>query len=216
MEKKINPAASLVMDFGGSGSRGIGLKVKDGIGKPFLICLDPEVEPVTSESIDAYSAGTLGETEPENRCWIAVGKQHYAIGALARERFHATVDLHPLKWEDAVRKTLAGVWVLSERLGLGKQFDIAIGAVLPPGEYKNDRERFEKSLREALSSFVTPSGRFKVKLVFFDCKPEGGGVYLYRRRILKDTVKQKVVAMLLKGAATLRDDRAPQCQRPRC
>src|SRR5919199_174391 len=107
MEKEINPAAIQVMDFGGSGVRGIGLKIKDGVGKPFVICLDPEVEPVCFASIDAYIEGTLGTTEPENRCWIAVGKEYYAMGALARERFHATPDLNPLKWESAVLKTLA-------------------------------------------------------------------------------------------------------------
>ena len=66
MEKEINPAASLVLDFGGSGARGIGLKIKDGLGKPILLCLDPEVEPVHKESIDAYESGTMGTTEPES------------------------------------------------------------------------------------------------------------------------------------------------------
>ena len=199
MEKEINPAASLVLDFGGSGARGIGLKIKDGLGKPILLCLDPEVEPVHKESIDAYEAGTMGTTEPENRCWIAVGSEHYAIGTLARERFHATPDLKPLKWEDAVTKTLAAVWVLSYRLNLGNRFSIAIGALLPPGEYKNDSKRFESTLKESLSNFSTPSGRFKVKLEFFDCKPEGGGIYLHRRRTLKDLIKQKVLAVVMIG-----------------
>jgi hypothetical protein len=199
MEKEINPAASLVLDFGGSGARAIGLKIKDGLGKPILICLDPEVEPVDRESIDAYESGTMGSTEPENRSWIAVGDEYYAIGRLARERFHATPDLKPLKWEDAVRKTLASVWVLSQKLNLGNRFGIAIGALLPPGEFKNDRERFEKTLKESLANFLTPSGRFKVKLEFFDCKPEGGGIYLHRRRILKDLIKQKVVAIAMIG-----------------
>lgn len=171
MDNSFNPAAALVMDFGGSGAKGIGLRIGEGMGKPFLICIDPEVEPVSKASIDAYTEGILGTPEPENRCWIAVGKQYYAIGALARERFLATVDLNPLKWEDAIRKSQAGVWVLSQRLGLGNQFDIAMGAVLPPGEYKNDRERFELKLKEALSNFVTPTGRLNVNLVFFDCKP---------------------------------------------
>jgi len=199
MDNSFNPAAILVMDFGGSGVRGIGVKVSDNMGKPFLICLDPEVAPVGKESIDAYSKGTLGATEPENRCWIALGKQYYAIGALARERFCATADLLPLKWEDAIRKTLGAVWVLSERLGLGNQFDIAIGAVLPPGEYKNDRERFQSKLTECLKSFNTPSKIFNVNLVFFDCKPEGGGIYLYRRRVLKDAIKLQVMAVAMIG-----------------
>lgn len=199
MEKEINPAASLVLDFGGSGARGIGLKIKDGLGKPILICLDPEVEPVDKASIDAYESGTMGTTEPENRSWIAVGSFYYAIGRLARERFHATPDLKPLKWEDAVSKTLAAVWVLSQKLNLGNRFGIAIGTLLPPGEFKLDRERFEKTLKESLSNFLTPNGRFKVKLEFFDCKPEGGGIYLHRRRILKDLIKQKVVAIVMVG-----------------
>ena len=198
-QKEINPAASLVIDFGGSGARSIGLKIKSGLGKPILICLDPEVEPVDKDSIDAYQSGTMGSTEPENRCWIAAGSEYYAIGCLARERFHATPDLNPLKWEDAVRKTLAAVWVLSEKLNLGNRFGIAIGALLPPGEYKNDKERFEKTLLESVSNFLTPSGRFKVKLEFFDCKPEGGGIYLHRRRVLKDLIKQKVVAIVMVG-----------------
>jgi hypothetical protein len=54
-------------------------------------------------------------------------------------------------------------------------------------------------LKESLSNFSTPSGRFKVKLEFFDCKPEGGGIYLHRRRILKDLIKQKVLAVVMIG-----------------
>ena len=199
MEDSFHSAAALVMDFGGSGAKGIGFRTESGIGKPFLICLNPEVEPVTKASIDAYMSGTLGATEPENRCWIAIGKQYYAVGALARERFHAEVDLHPLKWEDAIRKTLAAVWVLSERLGLGNEFDISIAALLPPGEYKNDRERFHLKLKETLALFLTPSGQFKVNLVFFDCKPEGAGIYFYRRRVLKDAIKQSVIAVAMIG-----------------
>ncbi len=198
-ENKFSAAAGLVMDFGGSSVRGIGFRTSHGIGKPFLICMEPEVEPVSKESIDAYKAGVIGSTTPENSCWIAVGKQYYALGALAKDRFHSSFDLKPLKWEDAVRKTLAAVWVLSERLKLGDKFDIAIAALLPPGEYKSDRERFEKSLKTALSNFLTPSSNFKVNLVFFDCKPEGGGVYLYHRQRLKDSVKQKVLAVAMVG-----------------
>ena len=46
MEDLFHCAAALVMDFGGSGAKGIGLRTESGIGKPFLICLNPEVEPV--------------------------------------------------------------------------------------------------------------------------------------------------------------------------
>jgi hypothetical protein len=117
---------------------------------------------------------------------------------LAKQRFHANAGLSELKYERALHKTLAALWVIKEKQKLPGNFTVAIAALLPPGEYE-DRSRFERVLREALADYQTPTGRMSVELLVFNCKPEGGGIYLMHNKKAGSGIKDRVCAIAMLG-----------------
>ena len=68
---------------------------------------------------------------------------------------------------------------MAQRLDLGNSFDLELSCLLPPGEFA-ERERLQTKLSEALTDFDTPIGRFSVRLIDAQYRPEGMGVaHLY-------------------------------------
>ncbi|MBD2772586.1 ParM/StbA family protein [Iningainema tapete] len=187
---------TLALDFGGSATKIVYATSLD--HKARLLCMEPEVAVLARESILEYEGGKLGSSDPENVAWVAVGEQYRAVGYLAQSRFYANAGLSELKYERAIYKTLAAIWVIKEKLKLGSRLGVAIAVLLPPGEYE-DRERFEKMLRSSLAGYQTPTGRMSVSLKAFNCKPEGGGIYLVHRRKVGEVLKTRVCAIAMIG-----------------
>ncbi|MBR8839183.1 MAG: ParM/StbA family protein [Stigonema ocellatum SAG 48.90 = DSM 106950] len=187
---------TLALDFGGSATKIVYATSLD--QKARLLCMEPEVAVLGRESILEYEGGKLGSSDPENVAWVAVGEQYRAVGYLAQSRFYANAGLSELKYERAIYKTLAAIWVIKEKLQLGSRLGVAIAVLLPPGEYE-DRERFEKMLRSSLAEYQTPTGRMSVSLKAFNCKPEGGGIYLVHRRKVGEVLKTRVCAIAMIG-----------------
>jgi len=195
---KINPPSlSLAIDLGASLTKAIGNRYQDG-GVPTLICMEPEIADVSSSSIKVYERQKIGGTDPENRCWVGIGNEYMAVGFLARNKFGGSALLADLKYASAVAKILGTVWVMKEHLGLGQKFTLAMTVLLPPSEYE-DRSRLEETLKSALSRYETPSGILNVKLVLFDAKPEGGGIFLTRLQKIGEELKKKVCAIAMVG-----------------
>ena len=187
---------TLALDFGGSATKIVYATSSD--QKARLLYMEPEVAVLARESILEYEGGKLGSSDPENVAWVAVGEQYRAVGYLAQSRFHANAGLSELKYERAIYKTLAAIWVIKEKLKLGSRLGVAIAVLLPPGEYE-DRERFEKMLRSSLAEYQTSTGRMSVSLKAFNCKPEGGGIYLVHRRKVGEVLKTRVCAIAMIG-----------------
>ncbi len=124
-----------------------------------------------SETLDRYRQQTGDLT---TRSFVGIGGDYFAIGKLAT-RLGATQPLKPLKSETIVYKILGIVSMMAQRLDIGNNFDLSLGCLLPPGEFR-DRERIEAALIIALADFDTPIGIFKVQLVECSFYTEGSGI----------------------------------------
>lgn len=147
-----------------------------------LLVMEPEVIKLPRESIDAYLAGKgeMGVAKSSDEAWVECTNtdECYAVGFLARY-FSSLPRLDRLKYETALYKVLGAVGAIAEQAHLPSKLSIAIACLLPYGEYQ-DRERFEKQLRQHLRNFVFRGKRLRVKLEKFECRPEGGGLAMSR------------------------------------
>ena len=189
------PNLICVLDFGGSMTK---IFFGDLSGKCSLLCMEPEVMGMPESAIASYKRTLLGSADQKDSAYVGVGNDYYAVGYLAQTQFFGNAGLSEPKYERALPKTLAAVWVAGQHLTLGNQFNVAIGVLLPPGEYE-DRERFEALLRSALARYETPTGMLKVNLSQFNCKPEGGGIYLMYCADRSTEVKRSVCAVVMVG-----------------
>ncbi|TFI55118.1 ParM/StbA family protein [Mastigocladus laminosus UU774] len=195
-EKKSSSLLILTLDFGGSTTKGIYTKLHQ--NNPGLLVMEPEVLKVPFESVASHSTETLGTTEPENIAWISYAHDTFAVGYLAKNNYYANAGLKELKYERAIAKTLAAVWAISQKLRLGARFQLALACLLPPGELEN-KESFLHQLQTVLGNYTTPTGRMEVELVEFKCLPEGAGIYLAYQKKVGETLKTKVIALLMVG-----------------
>jgi len=194
-KKGTPPELTLALDFGGSMTK---VLASTQTGEVYSLCMEPEVIQVDGTSIEQYQRTKLGEAAPKDRAWVGVGEDYYAVGYLAGSRFLGNAGLSELKHERALYKTLAAVWVLAEQLELGRRLRVAIACLLPPGEYK-DQVRFQQLLEEALANYQTPGGTMQVKLEAFNCKPEGGGIYMMYAKNQGEALKEQVCAVVMVG-----------------
>ncbi|MBW4676086.1 MAG: ParM/StbA family protein [Desmonostoc geniculatum HA4340-LM1] len=191
------PDLLLAIDLGGSQTKAIAsVPAKNGF--PMLLCMEPEIADVSDASVQDYEKTKSGEVDPENTCWVGIGDDYYAVGFLARHKYGGNSLLKQLKEESAVPKICGVLWVLCQKLKLIGKLTVALTVLLPPSEYQ-DRERLEVKLKQALRRFNTPTGEMRVKLVDFNAKPEGGGIYLYHRSILGADIKNRNMAVVMLG-----------------
>lgn len=193
------PDLFIVLDFGGSLTKGLYMGSDQ---KPKLLAMEPEVIEVPKSSIGKYESRKMGMSvaTPADSAWCGVGEEYWAVGYLAQSQFNANPGLSQLKHERAFPKVLAAVWAAAQFLELSNSFKAAIGILLPPGEYDNG-EHLRRRIEAALQEFETPTGKLKVALTHFDCKPEGGGVYMMRSLSYqnKDAFRRKTIAVVMAG-----------------
>ncbi|BAZ40234.1 hypothetical protein NIES4101_61950 [Calothrix sp. NIES-4101] len=191
-----SPFVIIALDFGGSGTKGIYSIYQ--YKQAHSLFMEAEVAEVTQESIANYEQNLMGKTNPENRAWVKIDSQVRAVGYLAQSRYYANSGLMELKYERAIYKTLAAIWVVKEKLKLPSQLRIALCVLLPPGEFEN-KANFEQLLRKYCSEYATPSGKLEVDCVMFNCLPEGAGIYLSHQKQIGDAIKQKICAIAMVG-----------------
>ena len=167
------PELLLVADFGGMGTKAF---VADG-DNVLPLFMGAEIAIINPSSIKMFEKNRFMSTPPQSRAWCGFRGEYRAVGQLASQQFRATSLLKPLKYELAIFKVLALLWVASEKLNLPPQFKVSLSLLIPPGEY-GDRFELEKILREVALEFDTPSGLMSIEIDFFDCKPEGAGVLM--------------------------------------
>ena len=166
--------------------------------KPELFCMEPELIGVAFESIESYESGRINSPSPENEAWVHFEQSYYAVGFLAQKHFGASVKLSELKYENAIPKVLAAVGAIAEKEGLGTSFGLWLALLLPYGEWE-DRERLSRALALALSNFSFRGKPMSVRLEFFECMPEGGGLVLTRSKKLGADFNFMNIAVLMFG-----------------
>lgn len=194
-KKNRPPDLIIVLDFGGSLTKVIYMD-KSGLPKP--LCINPEVIGVPKASIENYEQKKLGNSDFADSAWVGVGESYYAVGYLAASQFNANAGLNQLKYERAYPKTLAAVWAVAQEMGLKNKFSVALAVLLPPGEYEN-ASGLERLIRRGLAAYETPTGVLNVSLEHFDCKPEGGGIYLIHEFNNSKVLKRKTWAVVMVG-----------------
>lgn len=180
----------IAIDFGGSLTKIYGTSTNHQISGE---CMESYVIEVTGDSIREYEKHQLGSTNAINRAWIKVEQKYYAVGYLAQSRFLASSRLHQLKYEQAVYKSLAAIWVFQQKWQLPPQLKVAFACLLPPGEWK-DSQKFKQRLLRCASDFVTPHGQLKVEITHFNCKPEGAGIFMMHRASRGEQNLQRLVS----------------------
>lgn len=113
--KRYAPHIMIGLDFGGSSTKGFYKSQQGRVNH--LLSMEPELVDLSRSTVENYMLTRLGETLPENSAWVGVKDEFKAIGFLA-QRFHGEAGLRELKYERAVYKTLAAVWVVSQKLGI--------------------------------------------------------------------------------------------------
>ncbi len=191
------PDLVLAIDLGGSKTKAIAVAYASG-AKPVLLCMEPEVADVSYASLQDYEQNKSGTSEPEDTCWIGVGDDYHAVGFLAQHKYGGNSLLKQLKEASAIPKICGALWVLREKLGLDNKLKVALTVLLPPSEYQ-DKESLLVKLTSALECFRTPTGEMRVKLLLFDAKSEGAGMYLHRRAVLGDDINNRALAIAMVG-----------------
>ncbi len=196
MAKKARPPdLTIAIDFGGSLTKAV---YADASLNEQLLLMEPEVISVPQAAIANYESSKLGHADPADSAWVTVDGQSYVVGYLARSRFHGNPGLSALKYERAFPKTLAAVWVASKALKLKNRFNVAIIILMPAGEYESGKQ-LREMLEDGLKNFDTPTGKISATLTHFDCKPEGGGIYMIHRYQLGDAAHRKTIAVVMVG-----------------
>jgi len=186
----------VAIDFGGSSTKTIYATLNE-ISSPTSLVMAPEAAQISPTSLEQFQITQLFTPAPEHSGWVKLGDNCWAVGTLAK-RFHAHAGLNQPKFERALYKTLAAIWVIQQRLQFPHEFHLSLSCLLPPNEYE-DRSRFEKQLRSALTRFETPSGELKVKLEQFDCQPEGAGIAIRYANSHKDKFSTQRIAIAMLG-----------------
>lgn len=190
------PLVVIALDFGGSGTKGIYSLHES--SQAHSLFMEPEVGDITVESIKTYEQNLMGATEPENRAWVSVNGKTLAVGYLAQSKYYANAGLAELKYERAVYKTLAAIWVVKEKLKLPPKIRIALCVLLPPGEFENKVE-FEQLVRTFSADFLAGGIKMQVECVMFKCLPEGAGIFLSHQKRVGEALKQRVCAVAMVG-----------------
>ncbi|NEO98686.1 MAG: ParM/StbA family protein [Symploca sp. SIO2E9] len=189
--------AIAVMDFGGYSTR-VFYQSTNPSSAPDSFVMEAPVGAVSQELAKSYTDGNLSSAAPENIAWVAVGSECRAVGYLASSQFNAHIGLTGLKYEDAVYKALAAIWVISCRLQLESKFSIELAVMLPPGEL-NDSQQFFELLSHALKSYETPTGCLKVKLGTRQAFQEGSGICAMHCQKLGEAFSKRAIAYMMVG-----------------
>ncbi|MDJ0846695.1 MAG: ParM/StbA family protein [Crocosphaera sp.] len=160
--------------------------------------MEPEHLALPAESSASLPMDS-GMGRPEDNAWIRFkkGEKCHAVGRVADD-FKASVNLKTLKWEIATPKILGAIGAIAEREGLGSQFRLDLGVLLPFGEITST-EQLESELKSSLRGFYFRHQRLKVKLERYKCVPEGSGLAMWTGMNDRSAFTRKNVAFLMFG-----------------
>lgn len=188
------------LDLGSSATKGVYWSG----GKFHWLWMLPQCNLMSSMQIQRLRSD-LEEAKPESSAFVQLGEKVYSVGALARA-FSGDSGIVLPKKERAVYKVLAAIGVMALHEGVGEEFELDLGVVLPLAEYWQDREKLVAAINEATASFGFRGRSLKVHLGTVQMRPEGVGLYIGRRiQLLKEDVDvtTKVITVLMFGHRNL-------------
>lgn len=192
---------AMTIDLGGSMTKIVVQKL--GSDSPLVLLMESQLADFGEASLN----GLPKEGKNSDRAWVGFTKPssngaeeekvYYSVGALARNRFGGLSQLHELKYELALPKILAAIWLVSIEMSLSPKFNLYLTVLLPSGEM-SDEDILKSRLLSCIKDFDTPDGKMKIKLVLFRTSSEGSGLYLYRKKILGEKLNSisQIIVML--------------------
>ncbi len=198
MNKKNNSKdytkVAITIDLGTSSQKGIAQIYPDGV--PIVLAMEPEIADLGVESIEYLSNQLVQDTT----VWIGIGEEYYVLGALAKSMFAGTSAIRDLKYQYALPKVAAMLWLAIRRLGVkNPDIELYVHLLLPVGEASDGQTLRAKLAQNLKTGIITPTGRLKAKLRSFDVSPEGAGIMAYRSRNVNINYFQKSIGMLMLG-----------------
>ncbi|MCC2692830.1 ParM/StbA family protein [Nodularia sp. LEGE 04288] len=185
----------LTCDLGGSQTKAIAQIYPDGI--PIVLAMSPEVADVSQGSIERLIQ--QNQFFHGNNAWVGLGEEYYVLGELAKTMFAGTAAIRDLKYQYALPKIMAMLWLACRNFNLNSFSEVFVQLLLPPGEV-SDGEQLAIELAQALKKGVTtPTVRLKGKLRNFDVSREGSGIMAYYRRSIQNKYFQNNIGMLMLG-----------------
>lgn len=169
-------------------------------GNPFKcewMFQEPVVVPVSKSAIEQYQSLPMLSTDITRSSWIEVKGNSYAVGSMASDYFYGSDKIKTLKFEMAIYKIVAMVGAIGAIKQFPKKFTLSLGVLLPYCEYA-DRKLLKELLSEVLSEFSFRGTLYQVKLVSFNCLPEGSGL-LMRGLEPRSALKEKNILVLMVG-----------------
>lgn len=201
----MNVDCLLAVDFGSLSTRVVASRLGNDY-KPVAFVMESHISVASAEMAKEYASSNLGASYPENLAWVKSGEDSLAVGYLASSKFPGHRKINQAKYESAVYKALACIWVVSRKLKLGNSFSVALNVLFPSSEL-GDRDRFFKFLRDKCKKFETPSGELSVEIVDGEVGgfsissgyPEGVGIAFKVRRSYVDKIKNLTVPIVMMG-----------------
>lgn len=196
----------MTIDLGGSKTKIVAQEL--GSDTPKVLFMDSQLADVGYKSLDFVPDEGLAS----ERAWVGytnlstegeAEQIYYTVGALARNRFGGLSQLYELKYELALPKILAAVWLAMVEMSLPPRFSLCLTVLLPGGEM-SDADILKSRLSSCLKDFDTPNGRIKIKLKVFKVSSEGTGMYLHRKKELGDklySISQTYVMLGFRNAS---------------
>lgn len=187
----------MMIDMGGSKTKIVVQEV--GSDEPSLLLMDSSLADIGKSSLE----GVPTEGRSSDRAWVGFKGEdeeylYYAVGALARNRFGGFSQLHELKYELALPKILAAIWLAHVELELPAKFNLYLGVLLPGGEM-SDKDILKTRLIDAAQSFETPDSKLNIKLKICFVYSEGSGILNYRKNVLGNKFDKKTQLYVMLG-----------------
>jgi Actin like proteins N terminal domain len=170
------PDLSVAIDVGGSSTKIVYQSAA--MDKSHCWQMPPDVEPISQSQLERFfeqQAG-MGKPNPSLHAWLAIDDQVWVVGQMARH-FMPEDRIQEKKYENALYKVLAVVGAILEddALATDKPISLRLAMVLPMDEF-GDRKRLQAQLQLMLKSFHFRGRRYRVKLDYWLCRPEGAGL----------------------------------------
>lgn len=164
-------------------------------GKAELLLMGSELLEVQPSNLLDF--GLTGGSPVANAIVTLKNGRCLAFGEKARE-MKGKPPVNLSKYETTTYKLLAILGSIAHMSNLPSNFSVALCAVLPYSEYR-DNERFEELLHENLSSFTFLGTEYHVTLKLLDVKPEGAGIGLMRREENKTGFAASNITVVMLG-----------------
>lgn len=194
------PVKNLVMtiDMGGSKTKIVVQELGSDLSQVLL--MESQLADIDKASLDNVPTQGLNS----ERAWVGFNDTYYAVGALARHRFGGLPQLHELKYELALPKICAAIWLARAEMSLPPKFNLYLSVLLPGGEM-SDKDILKSRCRSVIQSFDTPDGKMGIKLAACEVSSEGSGIYNFRKSVLGDklySLHQLYVMLGFRNAST--------------